>query len=419
MHHWSPTRLLFTPAVGLLLTASLNASAGDAPLTTNAPVQAQSTVAFASPLEDFAAAVLQPGNALMAGFVQRPDMARELLRIASDDATASEYQAANTAVFAAIGETYVAGQRFLGGLPELPGIVFTQGLNMQPIVGYMEWPLEEAWVGLPEYGNMASVAIYTARFGTGPEHIGIKMSVNHALAANLACVGQLGCNTISYTPFDLIDPTSQIGAQDAGEFLQAAARGDFDDDAALHAWFAARVVAPSVYTGNSASDSDGAARACNEAALRECLNLVQAQHDAAGAACAATHGPKIEAAEKAVRDAARGFITSVAAGTAGGAIGGAISGTAGGPLTPLTSALGALLGGTLGAAIGAITWAISEDVDSLTADLEQAKANARQCACDVFRATASRMKDCWRNWCPDELENASIVADAWVASNGC
>ncbi len=413
MHLNRYRRLHLTNLVGLALVG---------PLSGSSPQEATAATTSQDPLAEIVQSVLQPGAAMMADIDQRPAMVLELLRIASDDQQASELQLANAVVHEAFGGVYVHGQSFIGSAPETPGLVFTQTLSIQPISDYREWAIEPAWIGLSPTVQGVNVALYTGRFGQGPEHIGVKVVTDHAVVANQPCAGQPGCTSISYTPFDLIDPNSPILAQDAGEFLQASVRGDFDDPTALHDWFTSRVVVPTVLDGQSGGGSDGAACSCDIIRTRECLYAAELYFFTESMNVQQTYGPRVAEATEAIAPYVKDFVTKVTAGAIEGAKAGAMSGTAGGPLNPASSFLGALFGGANGAAAGAVGWAMSNNlatVAQLAVELEAARAAAKQAACDVFRNSADMIKNCFRETCPDLLDNAYFIADHWVAINGC
>lgn len=355
-----------------------------------------------------AARILEDANS---HFVRANDFARELVRIVDEDPDGAEMKSAcRTVAKAGFGESFSIETSGFGTTPETFPAVFTHSGGTAVVEDLHLLPIDAAW--MPQGAMPAGTAAFvdSARFGAGPEHVGI-CTVFDTWTIGLAAGPDAPLRTVvSFSPIDLIDPASAVTGPLAVQFLHGTVSGAFDASGSLHQWIFDKVRAWS-----REGSSSGLAGRCDWQSLMECLQSASANLDGCVDQLDAKYD-RIRELEKQLAESAKDAVTAAVSGAVGGGLGGLWGGAIGGPLASLLAGIG---GAAVGAAGGLIGWALLDDADVIAEKLSVLRVEVQRQLCACAREWAGRTKSCFSIYCPDLADEAGWIIDETMMQWGC
>ena len=241
--------------------------------------------------------------------------------------------------------------------------------------------------------------IYTARFGHGPSHVGIAVSLDSTVGTEIV-----------FIPIPMVT-TKGLSVMDAAAFVahQMDGKGNVTD-----------------FVRNRHGDSQPAAEldwnnpvsraaafGCNYRALAACSSRILATIESELESAKEIYDQAInEIVDGFVQDSVKSIVVGVVAGAGIGALGGALAG--GGPI-------GALIGGAVGAIGGAFAGLLGASFDARDArtEIKEANADYADAICQAKGRAMSALVECIKEHCPDAADAAEQWAERQIGIEDC
>jgi hypothetical protein len=362
------------------------------------------------PIEEVKAAVRDLDDA-HGHYLRANDFSRALLRIVGEQPNGGEMLAANEEISqAAFGVSFKPDSTGFGTVPEAFPVVFnTDGMN-SVIEDLFLLPVDAAWMPAGAVRPGTQLFIYSARFGTGPTHVGLGTVVDRWAVGAASGPDEPLRNAVTFFPIDLIDPSELVTGPHAVQFLQGSVSGAFDEDGKLHDWIFEQVRTPDL-KGSSSGLSGG----CDGDSLVECLQAARANLNQSLQQLAPMQG-QIEELEKKLREAGKDLVKTVGQAAISGAITGAVAGAAAGPVGSLLGAIGTA---ALAAASSLIAWAFFDESDEVAEELAGLREQLQAKFCASIRQWAGRVRNCFSIHCPPLAADAAAIVQQELGRFGC